>query len=72
MKILSPGTIYKFECPSCGCIFLEGINNIADHGFFYKASCPMCGAECRGKEEIKNDNQRENDSLSKEYREVNC
>ena len=48
MKIVVKGTIVKFYCKQCGCVFVAGINAVStpDKGENYYVNCPVCGAEC--------------------------
>ena len=46
MKIIKEGRVVSFECTSCGCEYLAGINSTRDNDGNYYAACPMCGAEC--------------------------
>lgn len=47
MKIINEGTVLRFECESCGCIFEEGANKVEDFGFYKAYDCPCCGEKIK-------------------------
>lgn len=49
MKIVTPGKIYYFQCPVCGCEFVEGIKKLDVIPCFKTTlKCPTCGEEVEG------------------------
>ena len=49
MKIVTPGKIYMFKCPVCGCEFVEGKMHLdIVPGFDPVLECPTCGGDVRG------------------------
>lgn len=47
MKIIEAGSLIRFKCSACGCLFEEGVHIVTPHPEWqYACDCPCCGNKC--------------------------
>ncbi len=53
MKIIEAGSLIRFKCSACGCLFEEGVHVITPHPEWqYACDCPCCGNKCLSEIEV--------------------
>ena len=53
MKIIEAGSLIRFKCSACGCLFEEGVHLVTPHPEWqYACNCPCCGNKCFSETEV--------------------